>query len=151
MSTIDTIKADMKTAMKEKNKEKLSTLRMIISEANSIAMDDKKNPRKDPTEDDVLLALTRGVKQREDSVAEYLKYDRVEQAAIEKYEAGVYRSYLPEQLSDEDVAKLVDEVIAETNATSKKQMGMVMGKLMPKVKGKCDGKLVSKLVSQKLN
>ena len=148
MTILERVKSDMKTAMKAKEQRRVLTLRRIISDANNIAMDNK---RKDATEDDAMLALTRGVKQREESIATYLDANRKDLAEIEQVELVYFKEYLPAQLSEEEIVTLVEKAIETTGASTKKQMGMVMGKLMPDVKGKADGSLVSRLVSERLN
>jgi len=147
MATLEKIKSMIKTAMLNKDSITLTSLRSLISESNNIAISNK---RKEVTEDDVLLALSRGIKQREDSRATYTNAGRYDLAHIEDAELVVIKSLLPEQMSETELSGVISKVISETGATTQKQMGMVMGKLMPLVKGKADPKLVSSLVTSKL-
>ena len=147
MATLDKIKSMIKTAMVNKDSVSLTALRSLISESNNIAIS---HNRKDVTEDDVLLALSRGIKQREDSLTTYINAGRDDLVQVEATELAIIKSLLPEQMSETELVAVIEKVISETGATTQKQMGMVMGKLMPLVKGKADPKLVSSLVTSKL-
>ena len=140
------LKDDMKTAMKAREKVKLGTIRMLISALKNKAID----LRADLTEEDVIAVLTSEGKKRRDSIELYRKGEREDLAEIEEVELALILTYLPKQLTDEEVAVMVDEVIAQTGASAKSDMGKVMGAMMPKVKGLYDGKKVKALVMSKL-
>lgn len=147
MTLIERIKEDVKASMKDKNKDKTSTLRMIISEANNIAMLSNK---KDPNDDDTMKALTKGIKQREDSILLYQQGNRLELAAKEVFEKDIYQSYLPEQLSMDELTKIIESAITALGVTSKKETGKVMGKIAADIKGKADMKIVSQIINDNL-
>jgi uncharacterized protein YqeY len=99
---------------------------------------------------DEVAVLQRERKKRVEAAEAYENAGRAEQAAAERFEAELIEGYLPQQLSDEELAALVAEAVAETGASEQKQMGQVMSALMPKVGGRADGKRVSAAVRQKL-
>lgn len=142
------LNSEIKEAMKAKNKERLTTLRSLLSEAKNIAIDDK---RREASDEDLLKAVTKGIKQRKDSIEQYEEAGRTDLAEVEKFELSVLEEFQPEQMSEEEITTIVKEIIAAVGASSKADMGKVMGALMPKVKGKADGSLVSKIVNQQLS
>lgn len=147
MSLLERLNADMKQAMKDKDKTKLSVIRMI----KSALQNEQIKSGKELTEDEVLSVLNRERKQRKDSLQEFIKAGRDDLVAAVEAELEVLATYMPEQLSEEELRKIVQQVIAETGATSKKEMGKVMSAIMPRVKGKADGALVNKLVQELLS
>lgn len=147
MNLTDRLTQDMKQAMKAKDKQKLSTLRMIKSSLKN----EEIKLGKELSADDELTVLSRELKQRNDSLQEYEKAGRDDLAAGERAEIAVIKAYMPEPLSDEELDRLVQETIAEVGAQSKADMGKVMGAIMPKVKGKADGSKVNKLVLKYLS
>ncbi len=136
----------MKQAMKDKEKKKLSVIRMLKSSLQN----EQINLGRELTEDEMLTVLTREMKQRRDSLQEFQKADRDDLADGVQEEINVLTKYMPQQLSEDEIRQLVAETIAQVGASSKADMGKVMGALMPKVKGKADGALVNKLVQQLL-
>ncbi|AUS09466.1 GatB/YqeY domain-containing protein [Laceyella sacchari] len=146
MSLSTQLDQDMKLALKNKDKGKLSTIRMLKAALKKVEID-KRRPL---TDDEILDVITKQVKQRRDSIAEYEKAGRDELAAKEKEEMVILESYLPEQLSEEEVRAIVAEAVKQVGASSKADMGKVMGAIMPKVKGRADGRLVNRLVSEAL-
>lgn len=148
-STIATLKADMKAAMRAKEKERLSVIRMLISSLKNKAIDLKIDVD-DISEEIVVAVFSTEAKKRRESAQAYRDADREELAAKEDAELAVITQYLPEQLSDDEVRELVKEVIAEVGAETKRDMGKVMGKMMPKVKGRFDGSKVKDLVLEQL-
>jgi uncharacterized protein len=146
VSIVERIQADQRSALKAGEKERLSTLRLLSSEL--------KNRRielgKDLTEDDAIEVLMKALKQRRESEEQYVIGGRPELAAREAAEAEVIREYLPAQLSGEELDAMVDDAIAESGATSLKDMGAVMGRLMPKLKGRAEGAAVSARVKERL-
>jgi len=143
------LKDELKQSMLSKNADKTSTLRMVISALGYYEIE-KGGAGYEATEEDIEAVLQRQAKQRRDSIEQFKAGGRDELAAKEAKELELLESYLPKQMDEEEVKKLVDEAIAQTGATSASDMGKVMGALMPKVKGKADGSLVSRLVKKKL-
>ncbi|MCM3161834.1 GatB/YqeY domain-containing protein [Metabacillus litoralis] len=148
MSLLDHLNQDMKQAMKNKEKEKLVVIRMVKAALQNEAI---KLGNNELSAEEELTVLSRELKQRKDSLQEFKNADRLDLVEKTQAEIDVLVKYMPEQLSEEEVAEIVKQTISEVNATSKADMGKVMGALMPKVKGKADGSLVNKLVQQQLS
>ncbi|MGM9930423.1 GatB/YqeY domain-containing protein [Pradoshia sp.] len=148
MSLVERLNSDMKQAMKDKDKDKLSVIRMMKA---SLQNEGIKLGKQELSEDEELTVLSRELKQRKDSLQEFDKAGRQDLTEKLHAEIAVVESYMPKQLSEEELDALVTEAIAQTNATSKADMGKVMSAIMPKVKGKADGSLVNKLVLQHLS
>jgi len=148
MSLLERLNNDMKQAMKNKEKDKLSVIRMVKASLQNEAI---KLGTKELSEDAELTVLSREVKQRKDSLHEFDKAGR--QDLVEKLhtELSIVELYLPKQLSEEELSEIVKDTIAEVGAKSKAEMGKVMSAIMPKVKGKADGSLVNKFVQQHLS
>ncbi len=145
--TLEQIKTDMKQAMKEQRKQEVSTLRMLISSLNNAKIEQGG----ELGEEEVIEVLSREAKQRRESIEAYQQGDRQELADKEKTELEVVQRYLPEQLSDEEVERMVDEIIDETGADSQGDIGRVMGRIMPEVKGRYEGSKVKEIVLEKLD
>ncbi len=128
--------------MKARDRERASALRLVV--------DVLQQDVKFGTGDEVAV-LQRERKKRIEAAEAYEGAGRTEQAAAERFEADLIEGYLPQQLSEEELAALVEEALAETGATEQKQMGQVMSALMPKLGGRADGKRVSTAVRQKLS
>ncbi len=141
MSVLEQVQADVRTAMKAGERERAAALRMIV---DSLQQDAKLG------KGDEVAVLQRERKKRLEAADAYSEADRVEQASAERFEAELIETYLPAQISDEDLAELVEAAISEAGATEQKQMGQVMSALMPKVGGRADGKRVSAAVREKL-
>ena len=148
MSLLERLNNDMKQAMKNKEKDRLTTIRMIKASLQNEAI---KFGKQELSEEEELTVLSREVKQRKDSLQEFEKAGREDLVEKIQNELKHVEVYMPQQLSEEEVASIVKEAIAETGAASKADMGRVMAVLMPKVKGKADGSLVNKLVQQHLS
>ena len=146
MSMYDQLMNDMKSAMKAHDMSKVNTLRGVIAKAKDLTV----NAGKERTDEAVLSVIAKAVRQREESIAQFTAAGRAELAEGEKAEMDVLKVYLPAQRSEEEVAAVVNAVVAETGAASKKDMGRVMKEVMARVKGQADGKLVSKLVGAAL-
>ncbi len=147
MSLKDTIFEDMKTAMKAKDPEKLSVLRMVKAKLMNIEID-KGGPL---TDEETMKNLNTLVKQRRDSADQYEKAGRNELAEKELSEIKIIEEYLPQAASEEEIAKAVYEAVIETGADSMKDMGNVMKVTLLKLEGKTvDGKAVSDTVRAKL-
>ncbi|WP_062198701.1 GatB/YqeY domain-containing protein [Massilibacterium senegalense] len=147
MSLLERLTAEMKQAMKNKDKVRLSVIRMVKASIQNEAI--KKGVDSLPAEDE-LTVLNRELKQRKDSLREFEAANRNDLVEKVKDEIVVLKEYLPEQLSEEEVEQLVIQTIESVGATSKKEMGKVMGSLMPKVKGKADGTIVNQIVMKHL-
>ncbi|QFT89903.1 glutamyl-tRNA(Gln) amidotransferase subunit E [Bacillus sp. THAF10] len=147
MSLLERLNNDIKQAMKDKDKEKLSVLRMVKS---SIQNESIKHGR-DLNPEEELTVLSRELKQRKDSLQEFEKAGREDLVHKLQGEIAIVQHYMPEQMSEEELSGIIIQTIADVNASSKADMGKVMGALMPKVKGKADGSLVNKLVQQHLS
>jgi len=147
MSLMNTIIADLTDAMKAKDADKLSTLRMV--KAN--LMNRKIEKGGELTDDEIIKALQSLVKQRRDSIESYEKAGRGELAAKEQVEIAHIEGYLPQAASPDEIARAVDEAVAETGASSAKDMGMVMKAAMARLAGKpADGRAVSEAVKARL-
>lgn len=147
MSLLERLINDMKQAMKNKEKVRLSVIRMVKASIQN-EMIHKGVDRLEP--EDELTILSRELKQRKDSLPEFEAANRQDLVGKLKDEIVILKQYLPEQLSEEEIEQLVIQTIETTGATTKSDMGKVMGSLMPKVKGKADGTLVNKIVMKHL-
>lgn len=136
----------VKSAMRERNKEKTSTLRMALSELKKEEID----RREEITNEDSIKILQRMIKQRKESKAQFLEAGRSELADKENEEILILQGFLPEQLSEEAIKIIVLEAISETQAKEPQDMGKVMGALKSKIKGNADMGIVSKIVKENL-
>ncbi len=142
----DLLNEALKEAMKAKDNQRRDVLRLLTSAIKQVEIDGQK----ELSPDDVMNILQREAKKRRESIVEYGKADRPEQVAEEQYELELIESFLPRQLTHDEVTAIVKEVLAETGVTSAKEMGKVMGVLQPRVKGLADGKVVSEIVKSLL-
>ena len=142
----DKLMDDMKAAMKAHDMKAVNAVRSVIAKVKDLTV----NAGKEITDDAVVSVVAKGVKQREESIAQFKSAGRADLAEGEKAELEFLRRYLPAQLSEDEVAATVKAVIAELGASSKKDMGRVMKEVMARVKGQADGKLVSRLVGAAL-
>jgi uncharacterized protein len=138
--------ADQNEATKAKDRFRLTVIRMLRSELQNGAI----AKREALDADEELAILTREVKRRQESLGDYERSGRQDLLEDLKKEIEILRRYLPEQLSEAELEKIVSEAVAESGAQSLKEMGKVMGLLMPRVKGRADGGLVRRLVEQQL-
>ena len=143
---LDQLLDDIKTAMRSREKDKLSALRFLHAAIKNVEV----NERREPTDDDVLDVIGRMVKQRQEAIEQFQKGGRDDLVAQESFQLDIYRAYQPAQLSEDEIAALVQQAIADTGAAGKKDMGNVMKAVMPQVKGQADGKLVSAIVGRML-
>lgn len=148
MSLLDRLNHDLKQAMKNKEKDKLSVIRLIKASLQNEAI---KFGRSELTEEEELTVLSRELKQRKDSLHEFEKAGRDDLVEKIKTELTYVKLYMPKQLSEEELLTIITETIEEIGATSKAEMGKVMAAIMPKVKGKADGSTVQKLVLKHLS
>ena len=146
MALKDQLDADLKSAMKDKDQLKLSTVRMLKSAVKYREIELMK-----PLDDvGVQVVIASEVKRRRDSVEQYRNGGREDLAGKEEAEIAILQGYLPAQLGPEELGKLVEAVIARVGAQGPKDMGKVMKELQPEVQGKAEGKVVSELVKQRL-
>jgi len=138
---------DMKEALRSKDKIRLSTIRMI----NSLIKNAEIDKRGKLTEEEIVQLLRKYAKQRKEAIEMYEKGGRQDLVEKEKRELEIVESYLPKELSEEEIRKLVREVIEEVGASSPKDLGKVMKVVMPKVKGRADGSLVNRIVREMLS
>ncbi len=138
---------EMKSAMKSGDKDKLSTIRMLISEIKKVQIDKKK----ELTDSEITEVIQRYAKQRKESIRQYREAGREDLAQKEEKELQIVQQFLPKPLSKDELEKIVEETIKELNASSMKDMGKVMKAVMEKVKGKAEGSLVSSIVKNKLS
>lgn len=136
----------MKAAMRAKEKERLGTIRLVLAEIKKVEVDE----RIDPDDVRVTSILDKMVKQRRDSIKQFTDAGRDELATKEQTEIEVIQEFLPQPLSEEEIASLIEEAIASTGATSMQDMGKVMGLLKPQMAGKADMGKVSGLIKQRL-
>jgi uncharacterized protein YqeY len=141
MSLLEQIQADVKDAMKAGEKQRVHALRLVVNELQKAA---KENGG------DELEVLQRERKRRFEAAEAYRDGGRTELAEAEEQEAELIGGYMPEQLSDEELNAIVGDAVAESGATSPKEMGKVMALVMPQVKGRAEGKRVSNAVKELL-
>ncbi|PSW15114.1 GatB/YqeY domain-containing protein [Photobacterium sanctipauli] len=146
MTLIECLKDEQKAAMKAKDKPRLGTIRLVMAAIKQREVDEKITL----SEDDVIAVLTKMVKQRRDSVAQYEAAGRQDLADAELAEIAVLEDFMPQPLTDDEVAALLDEAIAATGAASMQDMGKLMGVLKPQIQGRADMGKVSQLVKAKL-
>ena len=136
----------VKNSMRDRNKEKTSTLRMAISEIKKEEID----KRIELSDEEIIKILQRMIKQRKESISQFEQAGREELADKENSEILILQDFLPEQMSEEEIKVYVDEAIIESGASTPQDMGKVMGSLKSKLKGNVDMGIVSKLVKESL-
>jgi len=142
MSLIDKLKDAQKDAMRAKQKLRLGTIRLALSEVKQKEVD----TRESLSDDDVIVLLTKMVKQRNDSITQFKKAERHDLVEQEQAELEVLKEFLPAPLSEAELTALIDEAVSATGAASMQDMGKVMGWLKPKVQGRADmGKLSGRI------
>lgn len=151
MSLKDSITKDIQAAMKSKDKVRLETLRSIKKVLLEKEVSVRPLGQTDLTELQETEVLVQVAKQRRDSIEQYQNAKRDDLAQQEAQELAIVEEFLPQQLSDDQVAQAIDSIIAQVGATSAKDMGKVMGPAMQQLKGKADGKKVQEFVKSKLN
>ncbi len=149
MTISDKIDQDLKDAMRAKDADKLSVLRMLKSAVKYAAIE-KVGQTAKLDDAEATAIIRKQVKQRQDSVESFVKGGRPELAEKERVEMAVLQTYLPQALPEDELNRLIDEALAETGATGKAQMGAVMKVLQAKVAGRADGRTLSQAVQAKL-
>jgi uncharacterized protein len=140
------LQQDLQQAIRDRNELRRDTLRMAIAAAYNTS----KQHGRDLTDDEMIHVLTREVKTRRESVEAFAGAGRQDAADKEQAEIAILTAYLPAQLDEAEVTRLVKETIGEVGASSPREMGKVMAALMPKVRGRADGKVVSSAVAREL-
>ncbi len=140
------ISEDMKVAMRAKDAERLGTIRLLQAAIKQREVDE----RIELTDADVIAVIEKMLKQRKDSIAAYESANRTDLADVEKAEVAVLQTYLPQQLSEQEISDVLDKVVTDTGATSIKDMGKVMAAIKPLVAGKADMGKVSGLIKARL-
>lgn len=140
------LESSVKDAMRAREKQRLGVLRLVMSELKRVEVDE----RIELDDDRIIAILDKMTKQRKDSLTQYLDADRQDLAAQEQYELDLLQEFLPAALDDTAIAALIDAAIAETDASSMKDMGKVMAVLKPQVQGRADVGKLSATVKAKL-
>ena len=140
------INNDLKEAMKNKDSFKLGVIRMIKG-AMQLA---KPNPREELTDDDVIQVISKQIKMRKDAIEQFEAAGREDLVLQNKNEIEILSSYMPEEMSLEELNKTIDKVFEEVKPTSSKDMGLIMNNISPLVKGRADMSLVNKLIKERL-
>ena len=137
----------MKSAMKDKDKQRLTTIRLILSAVKQVEVDE----RIDVDDQRLLAILDKMAKQRRESISQYEQAEREDLADIERAELAIISTYLPEALSQQQITELVEQAISSTSASSMKDMGKVMATLKPQLQGRADMSQVSVMIKSKLS
>ena len=140
------INNDLKEAMKNKNSFKLGVIRMVKGAMQL----EKPNPREELTDDDVIKVLSKQIKMRKEAIIQFENAGRNDLAEQNKKELEILSTYMPEQLSLEELNKIIDKVFDEVKPTSVKDMGMIMKSLLPLIKGKADMSLANSIIKERL-
>ena len=148
MSIKETLKADLTEAIRSSDKVVSGTIRMVLTAITNEEVSGKE--ARVLTDDEVITVLSREAKKRREAAEEFAKAGRTDKAAEEKAEGEVIAKYLPAQLSEDDIKKLIASAISSTGAAGPADMGKVMGAIKPQIAGKADGALVSSLVKAAL-
>ncbi len=146
MTIFEQLTEDMKKALKAGEKDRLSTIRLLRGQIKNAAID----KGKDLSQEEELLILNNAAKKRRESIEAYKAAGRTDLVNKEEKELAVVESYLPEKLGEEELEKIIDQVIDEVNAVTIKDLGKVMPVIMSKVRGRAEGKKVNELVRKKL-
>jgi len=161
---VEEIKKDLISALKEKNQSTVSTLRMVSSSVFNKEMEKRvKILEKEPnlteeqlkekvklTDEEVIEVLASEVKKRRDSISQFEQGGRPELAASEKSEMEILMKYMPKELTEDEIRKIVKDAIVKSGATDMKGIGLVMKEVSPQTKGRADGNLVAKIVREEL-
>jgi uncharacterized protein YqeY len=148
MGLKETLKSDLTEAIRSSNKVVSGTIRMVLTAITNEEVSGKE--ARVLSEDEIITVLSREAKKRREAAEEFAKANRPDKAAEEKAEGEVIAKYLPAQLSEEDIKKMIAAAVASTGATGPGDMGKVMGAIKPQIAGKADGALVSSLVKAAL-
>lgn len=147
MDLYEKMKQDLVTAMKEKDKDRLTVLRMVKGAMQLEHI----NNKKEENEELLVDVVSKQIKMRKESITEFEKGNRQDLINQANVEIDILKEYLPKQLTDEEVDIIIDEVFVKVNPTSAKEMGLVMKEATPLLKGKADMKLVSEKIKERIN
>ncbi len=152
MSLREKIETDYKNALKSKDKNKISTYRLILAGIKDLDINNRSGPEKKETDDeDIKKLLKKMIKQRSESIEVYKKNNRIDLLEIEQSEVLILSEYLPKQLNDEETRKICSEIISSTGASSIKDMGKVMGELKKKYSDTIDFSKAGVILKELLN
>lgn len=149
MNLKEKINSDIKDAMRSGDTVRRDTLRFLDSAIKNTEIE-KKKKEAGLSDEEVLEVVARSVKQRNDSIQQYTDGGRPELADKEKAELEILKEYMPKQLSEDEIRKVVKEIISDAGTVSASDMGKIMGQAMGKLKGKADGNAVKKVVGEEL-
>lgn len=147
MDLLEKMKKDLITAMKEKDKDKLTVLRMVKGAMQLEAI----NNKKEENEELLIDVVSRQIKMRKESILEFEKGNRTDLVEATQSEINILKEYLPKQLSEEEIDKIIDDAFNKINPTSNKEMGLIMREATPLLKGKADMKLVSDKIKERVS
>lgn len=147
MTLLDTINNDMKNYMKEKDSFSLGVVRMVKGAIQLESI----NKKKELTDEEIISVISKQIKMRKDSIVEFEKGNRQDLVEQNKKEIEILNKYMPEQLSMEEINKIIDEAFLLIKPTSSKEQGLIMKQITPKLKGRADMSLVSGIIKDRLN
>ena len=147
MTLLDTINNDMKNYMKEKDSFSLGVVRMVKGAIQLESI----NKKKELTDEEIISVISKQIKMRKDSIVEFEKGNRQDLVEQNKKEIEILNKYMPEQLSMEEINKIIDEEFLLIKPTSSKEQGLIMKEITPKLKGRADMSLVSGIIKDRLN
>ena len=147
MTLLDTINNDMKNYMKEKDSFSLGVVRMVKGAIQLESI----NKKKELTDEEIISVISKQIKMRKDSIVEFEKGNRQDLVEQNKKEIEILNKYMPEQLSMEEINKIIDEAFLLIKPTSSKEQGLIMKEITPKLKGRADMSLVSGISKDRLN
>ncbi len=147
MDLLEKMKKDLITAMKEKDKDKLTVLRMVKGAMQLEVI----NNKKEENEELLIDVVSRQIKMRKESILEFEKGNRTDLVEATQNEINILKEYLPKQLSEEEIDKIIDDAFNKINPTSNKEMGLIMREVTPLLKGKADMKLVSDKIKERVS
>ena len=143
---LDKINEDLKEAMRGKDALSLSVIRMLKGDIQLKTID-----KGNLTDDDIIAIVSKQIKMRKDAIGEFKKASREDLVSQNEQEIEILNKYLPEQLTYDEVVKIIDEAFSKVNPTSSKDMGLMMREVSPKLKGRFDMQQVSSLIKERLN
>jgi len=146
MNLKETLKEDLKTAMRDKEVVKRDAIRAINTMIKQIEVDN----RVELGDEDIIKLIQKGIKQREEAIAQYSTANRIDLVEKEQEQIDVFALYLPKQLSDEELETIIKDIIIQTSATSMKDMGKIMAPAKETIGGSCDGKRINDMVKKLL-
>lgn len=147
MNLLDKMNKDLIYAMKNKDKDKLTTLRMVKGAMQL----ERINNKKEENEDLLIETVSKQIKMRKESILEFEKANREDLIAATKKEIDILSEYLPKQLTEEEIDKIIDDIFDKVKPTSAKEMGIVMKEVTPLLKGKADMKEVSNKIKERIS